>query len=339
MTAQPPTEPDHAPPYADLTPDRLLDAIESAGWRCSGSVLALNSYENRVYQVGLEEGGFLVAKFYRPGRWPDAAIAEEHAFARELAEADIPVVPPLADARGKTLHHFDGHRFALFPRQGGRPPELGDPDHLRWLGRVLGRLHAVGATRRFEHRPALDVARFGHEPLAFVLEHGFVPPELVHNYRLAAEMLLERIEQRFEMLGPLRTLRLHGDCHPGNILWTDAGPHFVDLDDCLRGPAIQDLWMLLSGEPADMARQLRTLLEGYRQFMDFDPAELVLIEALRGLRLLHYSGWLARRWHDPAFPMAFPWFDTPRYWEDQLQTLREQIERLERPPLSLDDFP
>lgn len=335
MTARPPTEPDHAPPYADLTPDRLLDAIESAGWRCSGSVLALNSYENRVYQVGLEAGGFVVAKFYRPGRWPDAAILEEHAFAAELAAAEIPVVPPLADARGKTLHHFAGHRFALFPRQGGRPPELGDPDHLRWLGRMLGRLHAVGATHRFAHRPTLSLARFGGEPVDFLFAHGFVPDELAHNFRLAAETLLEQIETAFAAVGPLRHLRLHGDCHPGNILWTEAGPHFVDLDDCLQGPAIQDLWMLLSGERADMQRQLAVLLEGYRQFMDFDPAELALIEPLRALRLLHYAGWLARRWHDPAFPRAFPWFNTPRYWEDQLNTLREQAERLAEPPLSL----
>ncbi len=337
MTPPDPTEPDHAPPYADLTPDRLLDAIESAGWRCSGSVLALNSYENRVYQVGLEDGGFLVAKFYRPGRWSDAAILEEHTFALELAAAEIPVVPPLADERSETLHHFAGHRFALFPRQGGRTPELGDPEHLRRLGRMLGRLHAVGATRPFAHRPTLTVERFGREPVAFVLEHGFVPDELVHNWRLAAETLLAGIEQRFEAIGPLPRIRLHGDCHPGNLLWTDDGPHFVDLDDCLQGPAIQDLWMLLSGDRHEMARQMRTLLEGYRQFRDFDPVELGLIEALRGLRLLHYSGWLARRWHDPAFPRAFPWFNTPRYWEDQMITLREQAERLDEPPLSLDE--
>ncbi len=337
MTPETPTEPDHAPPYADLTPDRLLDAIESAGWRCSGSVLALNSYENRVYQVGLEEGGFLVAKFYRPGRWSDAAILEEHAFALELATAEIPVVPPLADAAGHTLHHAGAHRFALYPRQGGRTPELGDPEHLRRLGRMLGRLHAVGATARFAHRPALTLDRFGREPVAFLLDHDFVPAEVRHNWRLAAETLLDRIDERFAAVGPLPTLRLHGDCHPGNLLWTDDGPHFVDLDDCLTGPAIQDLWMLLSGSREEMAAQMRTLLEGYRQFRDFDPLELGLIEALRGLRLLHYSGWLARRWHDPAFPLAFPWFGTPRYWEEQIVTLREQAERLEAPPLTLDE--
>jgi Ser/Thr protein kinase RdoA (MazF antagonist) len=343
MTSHDATKPgadlNHTAPYHDLTPEVILDAVdsqgESQGRRCSGSLLALNSYENRVYQVGLEAGGFLIAKFYRPGRWPDATILEEHAFSRELAEQEIPVVAPLANPAGETLHHFRAHRFALFPRQGGRPPELDDPEHLRWLGRFLGRIHAVGASGRFEHRPCLGIERFGEEPLAFVLEQGFVPAELAHNYRLAGETLLTLIRDRFEALGPLRQLRLHGDCHPGNILWTDAGPHFVDLDDCLTGPAIQDLWMLLSGGADDMGRQLRTLLEGYTTFFDFDPVEVALIEPLRALRLLHYSGWLARRWHDPAFPQAFPWFNTPRYWEDQLNTLREQAERITAPTLRL----
>ncbi len=326
---------DNSPPYANLGPDVILDALEACGYRGSGHLLALNSYENRVYQIGLEEGGFLVAKFYRPGRWSDAAILEEHAFSLELAAQEIPVVAPLQNARGQTLHHWQGYRFALFPRRGGRPPELDDAEHLRQLGRFLGRIHATGNAQRFAHRPRLTPQRFGRETLAWLLEHDVIPAEVRHNYRLAAETLLEEIENRWEALLPLRELRLHGDCHPGNILWTENGPHFVDLDDCLSGPAIQDLWMLLSGEPEQMGAQMRLLLEGYRTFFDFDPLELQLIESLRGLRMLHYSAWLARRWHDPAFPLAFPWFASARYWEDQLYSLREQIERLHRPVIEI----
>ncbi len=325
----------HTTPYADLTPDRILAAIEQAGYTTSGSLLALNSYENRVYQVGMEDGGFLIVKFYRPARWDDATILEEHKFALELARHDIPVVAPLPDAAGQTLRHYQEYRFALYPRRGGRAPELDDPEHLRWLGRMLGRLHSVGAAQLFRHRPSLNIQTFGHDAVAFVLDQGFVPTELAHNYRQACEVLLEQISTQFEMLGAYRRLRLHGDCHPGNILWTDSGPHFVDLDDCMNGPAIQDLWMLLSGTRDDMRRQLDLLLEGYGTFFDFDPSELILIESLRALRILHYSAWLARRWHDPAFPHAFPWFNTPRYWEDQLNTLREQAERLHSPPLTL----
>ena len=326
---------DHETPYADLTPDLILDAIDQAGFPTSGSLLALNSYENRVYQVGLDDGSFLVAKFYRPGRWSDATILEEHDFSLELAAQEIPVVAPLADTTGQTLRHYQGHRFALYPRRGGRSPELDDPEHLRWLGRMLGRMHSVGAQQQFQHRPTLNIQSFGQDAMTFVLEQGFVPAELSHNFRLAGEVLLEQITNSFEIVGPYRTLRLHGDCHPGNILWTEAGPHFVDLDDCMNGPAIQDLWMLLSGTRDDMRRQLTVLLEGYQTFFEFDPIELVLLEALRALRLLHYCAWLARRWHDPAFPQAFPWFNTPRYWEEQLNTLREQAERLQSAPLSL----
>ena len=200
---------------------------------------------------------------------------------------------------------------------------------------MLGRIHAVGSSRLFQHRPTLDIQTFGHDAVRFLLEREFIPAELVHNYQLAADTILQLVENAFEVTGPYRRIRLHGDCHPGNILWTDAGPHFVDLDDCLNGPAMQDLWMLLSGNPDEMVQQLKYLLEGYKTFFDFDPMELYLLEALRALRLLHYSAWLARRWHDPAFPLAFPWFNTPRYWEDQLNTLREQAERLHSAPLSL----
>ena len=326
---------DHNTPYADLTPDLILDAIDLTGFITSGSLLALNSYENRVYQVGIEDGGFLVAKFYRPGRWDDATIQEEHDFSLELAAEEIPVVAPFTDDTGQTLHHYEGYRFALYPRHGGRAPELDDPEHLRWLGRMLGRIHAIGSSRLFQHRPSLNIQTFGHDAVRFVLEKEFVPAELGHNYQLAANTMLQQVENAFEVVGPYRRLRLHGDCHPGNILWTEAGPHFVDLDDCLIGPAVQDLWMLLSGSQNDMVGQLKFLLEGYKTFYDFDPLELNLLEALRALRLLNYSAWLARRWNDPAFPLAFPWFNTPRYWEDQLNTLREQAERLQLPPLKI----
>ncbi len=326
---------DHNTPYADLTPDLILDAIDQTGFPTSGSLLALNSYENRVYQVGMMDGSFLVAKFYRPGRWDDATIQEEHDFTLELATEEIPVVAPLTDDIGQTLRHYEGYRFALYPRHGGRAPELDDPEHLRWLGRTLGRIHAIGSSRPFQHRPTLNIQTFGLDAVEFLLQREFIPAELVHNYQLAADTVLQLAENAFEVVGPYRRLRLHGDCHPGNILWTEAGPHFVDLDDCLNGPAVQDFWMLLSGNQNDMVRQLKFLLEGYNTFFDFDPLELYLLEALRALRLLNYSAWLARRWHDPAFPLAFPWFNTPRYWEDQLNTLREQAERLHSPPLTL----
>jgi len=320
-------------PYEQLTPDCILDALESVGFEPSGSLLALNSYENRVYQVSLEDGHYVIAKFYRPERWSDAAILEEHAFASELIEQEIPIVAPLA-IEGKTLFEFDAFRFAVFPRQGGRTPELEQPETLKQLGRFLGRLHAVGAQRPFTERPRLTVQNFGFDSLNFLLESDFISPEVKSNYQQAAEEVLQLVEQQFDAIMP-RNIRLHGDCHPGNLLWTDNGPHFVDLDDCRMGPAVQDLWMLLSGSPDEMSLQFRHLLEGYETFYEFDPAELSLIEALRSLRLLHYSAWLARRWDDPAFPQHFPWFDSPRYWEDQMITLREQIERLRQPPIQL----
>ncbi len=326
---------DKSLPYADLTPDVILDAVDASDYRTSGSLLALNSYENRVYQIGLDDGGFIIAKFYRPGRWEDEAIIEEHDFSLELAAEELPVVAPLPDAHQHTLRHYQGYRFALFPRRGGRPPELDDPEHLRQLGRFLGRIHALGNRSRFAHRPRLSTQRFGREALDYLLENNFIPTEILHNYRLAAEEVLSQVESTWEALLPLRELRLHGDCHPGNILWTDKGPHFVDLDDCLSGPAIQDLWMLLSGSQEQMSIQMQQILEGYTTFFDFDLLELQLIEPLRALRMLHYSAWLARRWQDPAFPYAFPWFNTPRYWEEQLYSLREQLERLSMPTVDV----
>ncbi len=323
-----------AAPYRDLTPDRVLDAVDSLGLHADGRILALNSYENRVYQIGIDDAAPLVAKFYRPGRWPDAAILEEHDFTLELAAAEIPVVPPLAFA-GVTLHEHQGFRFALFPRRGGRWPELDNPDNLAWLGRFLGRIHAVGAVRPFRHRPLLDIDSFGVQSHRYLLDNGFIPDYLQPAWDSVVDDLLGRVRAAFARAGQAASIRLHGDCHPGNILWTDAGPHFVDFDDCRPGPAVQDLWMLISGSRARMTAQLAEVHDGYNEFCDFDPRQLHLIEALRSLRLLHYSAWLARRWDDPAFPRSFPWFNTPRYWEEQILALREQSALLDEPPLAV----
>ena len=314
-------------PYAALTPDAVLDACDAAGFRADGRLLPLNSYENRVYQVWLEDGSSRVLKFYRPGRWTPAQIAEEHAFAAELHEREIPVVAPLY-----TGTHA-GFSFALYPRRGGRPPELGDPKVLEWIGRFIGRIHAVGATRVFATRPVLNLDTFGREPRAFLLEKALLPADLLQAWKAVTEQALSAVAHCYERAGDVASIRLHGDCHPGNILWHD-GPHFVDLDDARMGPAIQDLWMLLSGERGAMNRQLSDVLAGYEDFMDLDRRELHLLEALRTLRLLHYSAWIARRWDDPAFPAAFPWFNTQRYWQDRILELREQIALMDEPVLN-----
>jgi Ser/Thr protein kinase RdoA (MazF antagonist) len=321
-------------PYAQLTPDLILDAVESAGVRCDGRLLALNSFENRVYQVGIEDAQPLVAKFYRPGRWSDAMIAEEHAFSRELSDAELPVVSPLAGEDGQTLREFGGFRFALYPRQRGRAPELESQDTLTWMGRFIGRIHAIGALRPFSQRPALTLETFGVEPSRYVLEHRFVPADLLPAYETLVTQLIDKIRLRIEQAGAVPHLRLHGDCHPGNVLWADDGPHFVDLDDARMGPAVQDLWMLLSGDREAMGRQMRWVLDGYWEFHDFDLRELQLVEPLRTLRMIHYAGWLALRWDDPAFPAAFPWFNTQRYWQDHILALREQAAVLDEPALT-----
>jgi len=321
-------------PYAGLTPDVVLDAIESAGLRCDGRQLALNSYENRVYQVGIEDGAPVVAKFYRPGRWSDAQILEEHAFVRELAGREIPVVAPL-EFGSRTLLEFGAYRFAVYPKRGGRAPELEDRKTLEWIGRFVGRIHAVGALRPFVARPALDIESFGLEPRDWLLGHGFIPPDLLEAWKSVAGLALEGVRRCYQRAGDVATLRLHGDCHAGNMLWTDDGPHFVDFDDSRSGPAVQDLWMLLPGERAAMAASLADVLTGYESFRELDHRELHLIEALRTLRLLHYSAWIARRWDDPAFPAAFSWFNTQRYWQDRILELREQVALMDEPPLSV----
>ncbi len=322
-------------PYADLTPDRLLEAIDATGLRTDGRLLALNSYENRVYQAWLEDGSVMVAKFYRPGRWSDAQILEEHAFAQELADHEVPMIAP-SRLRGQTLFAHRGHRLAVYPRRGGRAPALEDPAVLRWIGRLMGRLHGIGASAPFVHRTALSVAGMGEASRETLLAGDWIPESLREAWISVVDRAIDECQAAFARAGSVSTLRLHGDCHAGNILWTDDGPHFVDLDDALTGPAVQDLWMLLSGDPPSMAEQLREVLAGYETFRDFDRSELLLIEALRTLRLLHYSAWIARRWKDPAFPAAFPWFGTPRYWQDRILELREQLGAMQEPALSVD---
>ncbi len=326
-------------PYDTLTPDAVLDALSSIGLYGDGRLMALSSYENRVYQVHLEdrfEGhAQVVAKFYRPGRWSDDAILEEHAFAAELAAAEVPMVAPLA-IDGRTLHHHAGFAFSVSPRRGGRAPELDNrdaPEVLEWIGRFLARIHVVGAQRPFAHRPALDVQAFAREPREWLLANGAIPLEVEKAWATRCDHAIAAIEDRFAQVQP-GPLRLHGDCHPGNILWTPGqGPHFVDLDDARTGPAIQDLWMLLSGDRPQQLKHLGALVDGYEQMREFDRRELALIEPLRTLRLVHYSAWLARRWDDPAFPRAFPWFGTRDYWEGQVHMLEEQLEAMEAPPL------
>ncbi len=325
------------PPFAGLTPDCVLNAIESTGLIADGRLLALNSYENRVYQVGIDEGPAVVAKFYRPLRWSNAAIAEEHAYSAELAASEIPVVAPLL-INGATLHEYQGYRFALFPRRGGRAPELDNLDTLAWLGRFMGRIHAVAAQKSFSERPALNPETFGVEPRRFLLDNGFIPPDLLAAWESVSAQALEGVQRCYERAGDMRNIRLHGDCHAGNILWTDDGPHFVDFDDCRSGPAIQDIWMMLSGERQEMTMQLSEIMEGYESFADFNARELHLVEALRTLRLIHYSAWLAQRWDDPAFPAAFPWFNTQRYWQDRVLELREQVALMDEPALPLRGF-
>jgi Ser/Thr protein kinase RdoA (MazF antagonist) len=327
------------PPFAGLTPECVLDALDSvllpAGERTDGRMLPLNSYENRVYQVGMEDGPPVVAKFYRPNRWSDDAILEEHAFVAELARREIPAVPARM-LNGASLHHFDGFRFSIFERRGGRAPDIdgrNSSETLEWLGRFIGRIHAVGAIETYRERPILDIQSFGFEPRDFLLTHDFIPRDVREAYESVVRMALEGVERCFERAGEIRAIRLHGDCHPSNVLWTDAGPHFVDFDDSRLGPAVLDLWLLLPGERAEASRALADLLAGYEDFCDFEPRELHLVEALRTLRLIHYSAWLARRWDDPAFPAAFPWFNTQRYWEDRILELREQVAAMDEGPL------
>jgi Ser/Thr protein kinase RdoA (MazF antagonist) len=311
-----------------------MDAIESQGFVCDCRTFGLNSYENRVYQVGIEDGPPLIAKFYRPERWSDAQILEEHAFCFELAEHELPVVAPWVNKSGESLFRHGSFSFALYPRQGGHAPEFDNLDNLLILGRMLGRMHAIGAVKPFTHRPVLDSRSFGYDSAALI-EERFIPAEYRESYSALTSQLLTAIDASIASAGSVRQIRTHGDCHSGNILWRDGAPHFVDFDDARTAPAVQDFWMMLSGERPRQMAQLAELVEGYNEFFDFNPRELQLINALRALRMLHYSAWLARRWQDPIFPRTFPWFNTIRYWGEHILELREQLAALEEEPLQL----
>ena len=321
-------------PYDRLNPDMIIDAVESIGYLSDARLLALNSYENRVYQVGIEDAQPIIAKFYRPGRWSEAQIKEEHAFSLELAEAEISVVPPMVDAQGSTLHSYDDFQFALFARRGGYPPELDNLDNLLVLGRTLGRIHAIGRTQPFAHRQAISVQRMLRDSRKFLLD-GFIPNDLIDAYASLTSDLDTLTSDVMAEVGDEDLIRVHGDCHVGNILWRDETAHFVDFDDCCSAPAIQDLWMFLNGERHDRQLQLSELIEGYSEFCDFDPRQIRWVEALRTLRLVHYAAWLARRWEDPAFPRSFTWFNSERYWADHILELREQMSALHEEPLQL----
>ena len=321
--------------YHHLSPDLVINAVESLGYLSDARIFPLNSYENRVYQVGIEEQQPLIAKFYRPGRWSDVAILEEHRFSQELMDLELPAIPPLRDEQGNTLHRYDGYRFALFPRQGGQAPEQDDFDQLHRLGRLLGRMHRVGSTELFQHRPQLSVSRMIAEPREFLLNESFIPTHLQAQYRTLTDEFSARFDALFASISPT-WLRCHGDCHIGNIIWHRAtGPWFVDFDDCINAPAIQDLWMLLAGSRPEQVQQFSELLEGYEEFQDFNRQELLLIEPLRTMRMVYYAGWLARRWNDPAFTAAFTWFNTANYWQHHVDSLQEQLLLLDDEPFRL----
>ncbi|MCC5869192.1 MAG: serine/threonine protein kinase [Gammaproteobacteria bacterium] len=314
------------PPFAGLLPDTVLGAVEQLGWPADGTLLALNSYENRVYRLGLEDGPARVLKFYRPGRWSDEAILEEHAFTLALAAAEVPVVAPEV-VGGTSLHEIDGYRYAVFPLRGGQWPDLDTREDRVRAGRLVGRLHAVARSGRFAHRPCLDLETFGDGPREYLLDYGWLPESVEPAYEAVSEQLLEAAEARIEAVMPA-TQRLHGDLHRSNLLAREELLLLVDFDDCMSGPAVQDLWMFVDGSPDEQAAQWEALLEGYETFVPFDRAELALVESLRALRMIHYAGWLARRWHDPAFPRAFPWFGESRYWEEHVLALKEQLGRV-----------
>lgn len=334
MTIVQPHKPGNPHPFELLQPERILESAEAVGLLTDGRLLALNSYENRVWQIGIEDAAPVIGKFYRPERWTDEAILEEHAFAAELADAGLSVVAPLSFDNDTLLEHA-GFRYALFPRQGGHAPEPEHEDTLRRMGRSLGQMHAVGRAQSFSHRGTLSIDAMARQPRDWLLEQRWIPAHLEDAFATLADDLISHAESAWKRAGSFKSIRLHGDLHPGNILWRD-GPHFVDLDDCRTGPAVQDLWMLISGEQSDREQQWQWLLEGYSMFSAFDPRELHLIESLRALRMVHYQYWLAQRWEDPAFPRAFPWFDDDRHWETIINQLREQLSEMQEQPLVID---
>ncbi|NVK21553.1 MAG: serine/threonine protein kinase [Kangiellaceae bacterium] len=320
-------------PFEKLTPDFVLDAVESFGYVSDGRMLTLNSYENRVYQIGIEDKEPIIAKFYRPNRWSTIQILEEHQFCDELVEHELPVVAPIK-IDGQSLFHYQGFDIAFFKRRGGYAPELDNLDNLFTMGRFLGRIHAIGKAKSYQCRPTLDVDGFGRDSVDYIIEHA-VPMELKTAYQTLAEDVLGQIYSIWNDYGAVETIRTHGDCHPGNILWRDDNPHFVDFDDSRMAPAVQDIWMLLSGDRSSQLSQLSEIIDGYQEFCDFNSRELRLVECLRTLRMLHHSAWIAQRWQDPAFPQAFPWFNSMNYWEQQILDLRVQFAELQEPALTL----
>lgn len=317
--------------FSGLSPDTILDGIESLDILVDSGLLALNSYENRVYQFHDDNNIKYVTKFYRPERWLDEQILEEHQFTLELSDNEIPVVAPLV-IDGQSLFSYQGYRFALYPCRGGRIFEVDNLDQLEWMGRFLGRIHSVGSRCDFSYRPSINTDEFVDNAIDTIDKSGYVPQHLYQAFFTVLNQVAELTKQHFQ---PIKTIRLHGDCHAGNILWTDSGPHFVDLDDCRQGPAVQDIWMMLSGDRQQKILQLDTLLSGYEEFCEFDPKELTLIESLRSMRQINYMSWLCKRWQDPAFPVNFPWFSSDKYWEEQILALKEQYAAIQEPPLSL----
>lgn len=325
--------------FTNLTPELILDAIESLGVEVTSGLLALNSYENRVYQFAIENNTRMVAKFYRPNRWTNEQIQEEHDFAFELNDLELPIVAPLkfltTGQRLTSLHEFKGYRFALFPSVGGREFEVDNLEQLEWMGRLIGRIHASSAKKPFKYRLRINTEEYLDESESILRESPLLPNHLSVAFFAILTPVIECTKVLFNQHNKhTQHIRLHGDCHPGNILWRN-GPSVVDLDDCRSGPAIQDLWMMLSGDITQQQIQLETLIEAYEEFNAFDLAELNLIEPLRAMRMVHYMAWLCRRFEDPAFPRAFPWFTEDKYWENQILSLKEQLADLQQPSIKI----
>ena len=321
-------------PFETLDPSFILDAVDSVGFNSDGRVSILNSYENRVYQIGVEDAEPVIAKFYRPNRWSNDQILEEHQFCYELEQSELPVVCPIRNHENQSLFEYGDFRFSVYPRKGGRAPELDNYDNLSVLGRFLGRIHLIGKVKPFVYRPTIDSQTYGHDSVDYV-KQNCIPSELAEAYETLTDDILRIIDEILKDISDVDLIRTHGDCHIGNMLWRNDCPHFIDFDDSRMAPAIQDVWMLLSGDRQEQQKQLLEIVEGYNEFADFNVGELRLIETLRTLRMMHFSAWLARRWDDPAFPMGFPWFNTQRYWEDHILNLREQFAELQEPILKI----
>jgi len=320
-------------PFEALTPSFVLNAVDHHGYISDGRILALNSYENRVYQVGIEDEEPIIAKFYRPDRWSDEQILEEHQLCAELVAQELPVVPPLVK-NSATLFQYGDFRLALYPRKGGHAPELDNLDNLLIMGRFLGRMHAVGSVQPFQYRPAITCKHYGYESAALIKDK-FMPEHIGESYDAVVDEILKIINKIYIDGEDAEYIRVHGDCHVGNILWRDDAPHFIDFDDSRMAPAIQDVWMLLSGDRARQTAQVNEIIEGYNEFSEFPLQQIKYIESLRTLRIMYFSAWLAKRWDDPAFPRAFPWFNTTQYWEQHILDLREQLGELNEPAIQI----